>query len=181
MIACCISGYVYVYRFKIDLAGATCAFEKIYWDMKEGQLREEYPKWDGLNSIGSKLEILIKFIEELNKLNENRNILYPPGDDWRDDNTYKLSGNDDYINAINDLIKYVDDNNIINYNKVGNNYCFSEDEKNYCLSEDGKNYEVKITFLSDYINTNNIAAPNTLFGQILLEIREKINPYITKL
>ena len=171
MIACCISGYVYVYRFKIDLAGATCAFEKIYWDMKEGQLREEYPKWDGLNSIGSKLEILIKFIEDLNELNENGNILYPLGDDWRDDDTYKLSGNDDYINAIKELRNYVSDNEIITYTINGKNYSFTKDGDN----------EVKITFLSDYININNIAAPNTLFGQILLEIREKINPYITKL
>ena len=163
MIACCISGYVYVYRFKIDLAGATCAFEKIYWDMKEGQLREEYPKWDGLNSIGNKLEILHKFIKELNVSNENGNILYPIGDDWRDENTLKLSGNEDYINAIKELIKYVSDNEIITFNNTGNNT------------------EGKITFLSDYIKTNNIADPNTLFGQILLEIREKINPYITKL
>ena len=65
MIACCISGYVFVYRFKVDLAGATCAFEKLYWDMKEGQLRKEYPKWDGLNSIGDKLELLSKFIKKL--------------------------------------------------------------------------------------------------------------------
>jgi hypothetical protein len=63
MIACCISGYVFVYRFKIDLAGATCAFEKLYWDMKEGQLREEYPKWDGLDSIGEKLNILSKLTD----------------------------------------------------------------------------------------------------------------------
>jgi hypothetical protein len=67
MIACCISGYVFVYRFKIDLAGATCAFEKLYWDMKEGQLREEYPKWDGLDSIGEKLNILSEFILEFSR------------------------------------------------------------------------------------------------------------------
>ena len=67
MIACCISGYVFVYRFKIDLAGATCAFEKLYWDMKEGQLREEYPKWDGLDSIGEKLNTLSEFILEFSR------------------------------------------------------------------------------------------------------------------
>ena len=112
MIACCISGYVFVYRFKVDLAGATCAFEKLYWDMKEGQLRKEYPKWDGLNSIGDKLELLSKFIEKLMTLNNQGNTLYPPGDDWKDDDNLNLMGSIEYIEAINNLKEKIKENTI---------------------------------------------------------------------
>jgi hypothetical protein len=150
MIACCISGYVYVYRFKIDLAGATCAFEKIYWDMKEGQLREEYPKWDGLNSIGSKLDLLSKFIEELMKLDNEGNTLFFPGDDWRDQDN--LIGSIEYIDAINNLKKMIKEKKIKYSNSTGN----------YLINEEGNN-ELNITFYSYYINTDNIAEPNTSF------------------
>ena len=169
MIACCISGYVFVYRFKVDLAGATCAFEKLYWDMKEGQLRKEYPKWDGLNFIGSKLDNLSKFIEKLMTLNNEGNTLYPLGDDWEEKDN--LIGRREYIEAIKNLKQKIKENKI-KYSIFPNG--------TYGINEEGDN-ELNITFNSYYINTDNIADPNTSFGKIMLEIREKINPYITKL
>ena len=168
MIACCISGYVFVYRFKVDLAGATCAFEKLYWDMKEGQLRKEYPKWDGLNSIGSKLVLLSQFIEKLMNLDNEGNTLYTPGDDWKEEDN--LIGSREYIDAIKRLKEMIN----------GKNIKYSLSEGVYELEEE-TGTDLNITFFSYYIDTDNIAAPNTFFGKIMLEIREKINPYITKL
>ena len=78
--------------------------------MKEGQLRKEYPKWDGLNSIGSKLVLLSQFIEKLMNLDNEGNTLYTPGDDWKEEDN--LIGSREYIDAIKRLKEMINGKNI---------------------------------------------------------------------
>ena len=59
ILACCISGCVSVNRFGFALEGARCAVDRIYYDSLYGQLKEDEPKWKGLNNINDL--VLIQF------------------------------------------------------------------------------------------------------------------------
>ena len=172
MIACCISGFVYLYRFNIDLNGATCAFEKVFYDMKEGQMKKDYPKWEGLESISWKIKNLSGFINKVKKITDEKFLFYPPSDDWGYDDDLKLIGSDTYIRTIKQLI---DDSNSI---KIHYNYNSTID--NYSIHENG-DQSMNIPFFEKYIDSHNLTISKTAFGKILLDIRSKINPYISKL
>ena len=47
ILACCISGFVIVNRFGFALEGARCAFDRIYYDALNGQLKINQPRWEG--------------------------------------------------------------------------------------------------------------------------------------
>ena len=55
-IACSISGFVYAHRYSNYLDGATCGIERIYYDMKDGQIKENNEKWFGFSKIIPVLE-----------------------------------------------------------------------------------------------------------------------------
>ena len=62
LLACCISGFVTTNRFGFALEGSYCSFERFYYDSIYGQLKENYPKWEGLENLSKKLEKLDEFI-----------------------------------------------------------------------------------------------------------------------
>ena len=51
ILACCIAGFVTANRFGFSLNAIQCAYERIYYDIIYGQLKETYPKWEGLVEI----------------------------------------------------------------------------------------------------------------------------------
>ncbi len=173
MIACCISGFVYLYRFNIDLNGATCAFEKVYYDMKEGQMKKDYPKWEGLESISWKIKNLSGFINNVKKFTKEK-AFYPPSEDWGYDDEYQLIGSDTYIRTIKKLI---DDSNSI---KIRYNHNNTIETENYTIDENGDKI-MDIPFFEKYIEKENLTNSKTAFGKILLDIRSKIYPYLSKL
>ena len=63
LLACCISGFVTTNRFGFALEGSYCSFERFYYDSIYGQLKENYPKWEGLENLSKKLEKLNEFIK----------------------------------------------------------------------------------------------------------------------
>ena len=64
IIACCISGYVYAERFKKNLFGSTCAIERLYYNIYDGQiLNTTNPIWIGFSQI-------IQHIYQLNYLRD---------------------------------------------------------------------------------------------------------------
>ena len=62
LLACCISGFVTTNRFGFALEGSYCSFERFYYDSIYGQLKENYPKWEGLENLSKKLGKLDEFI-----------------------------------------------------------------------------------------------------------------------
>ena len=50
VLASCISGFVTVNRFGFALEGARCAFDRIYYDSLNGQLKTFQPRWEGFNT-----------------------------------------------------------------------------------------------------------------------------------
>ena len=51
VLACCISAFVSVNRFGFAIDGAWCAVDRIYYDIKYGQLKTTQPKWEGFNNL----------------------------------------------------------------------------------------------------------------------------------
>ena len=70
IIACCISGYVYAERFKKNLFGSTCAIERLYYNIYDGQiLNTTNPIWIGFSKI----------IQQIYQLNYLRDIFIVDG------------------------------------------------------------------------------------------------------
>ena len=77
VLACCIAGFVTANRFGFSLYGTQCAYERIYYDLMYGQLKETYPKWEGFQVIHNIQENLLKNFGTFNnqeKLNNFDNI-----------------------------------------------------------------------------------------------------------
>ena len=60
--ACCVSGLFTAHRYGYSLNGARCAYERIYYDLKNGQLKLDSPRFDGLNQIETYLTELSKLL-----------------------------------------------------------------------------------------------------------------------
>ena len=59
-------------RYGFSAYGAQCAYERIYYDLKYGQLKTTYPKWEGFQGLNNTLVHL----ENINKtINEEKDIL----------------------------------------------------------------------------------------------------------
>jgi len=65
ILACCISGFVSVNRFGFALEGSRCAFDRIYYDALYGQLKNNTPRWEGLESTKYTLKKISEFCEAL--------------------------------------------------------------------------------------------------------------------
>ena len=68
MLACCISGCVSVNRFGFAIEGAWCAFDRLYYDSLNGQLKATEPKWKGLKGTYDLLDNFKKFINGINTI-----------------------------------------------------------------------------------------------------------------
>ena len=62
VLACCISAFVTVNRFGFALNGARCAFDRIYYDALNGQLKEKGERWEGLEKTRNILRTFKSFI-----------------------------------------------------------------------------------------------------------------------
>ena len=65
MLACCISGCVSVNRFGFAIEGARCAFDRIYYDSYNGQLKTTAPKWQGFKNTSTILDDINSFLVEV--------------------------------------------------------------------------------------------------------------------
>ena len=51
MLACSISACVSINRFGFALDGALCSLDRIYYDFKNGELKDTYPRWTGFKHL----------------------------------------------------------------------------------------------------------------------------------
>jgi hypothetical protein len=65
ILACSISGTVTSNRFGFALEGAWCSLERIYYDSKNGVLKENFPKWTGFSKLREDLKNLNDSIKNL--------------------------------------------------------------------------------------------------------------------
>ena len=120
MLAFCICSFVSVNRFGFALEGALCSLDRIYYDVKNGQLKESSPKWIGLKELNNILDNIKGFETSIGK-----NELPSKREQEGEENEYiKLSseednskiGNYDYNEYISLYIKiYVSYGELKNY------------------------------------------------------------------
>ena len=67
ILACCISAFVSVNRFGFALNGAMCAFDRIYYDIRNGQLKEKGERWEGLDITRGNLDNIENFCIRIKK------------------------------------------------------------------------------------------------------------------
>ena len=70
MLGCCISAFVSINRFGFALDGALCALDRIYYDFKNGELKNTNPKWPGFET-----EVLKTQFDELCKCNNSNKTI----------------------------------------------------------------------------------------------------------
>ena len=73
VLACCISAFVSVNRFGFAIDGAWCAVDRIYYDIKYGQLKTTQPKWEGFNNLTYILKNFNIFISSIPNASEVSN------------------------------------------------------------------------------------------------------------
>lgn len=100
MLAFCICAFVSVNRFGFALEGAWCSLDRIYYDFKNGQLKESYPKWIGLIAIK---ETLNDFNTFENTINQTNTELKPTK--WDNVDEYYVSRYEKIYNSYNELWK----------------------------------------------------------------------------
>ena len=54
-------------RFGIIVRAVQCAYERIYYDSQFGQLKDSFPKWEGLETNLLKLNESKNFIDNIKK------------------------------------------------------------------------------------------------------------------
>ena len=116
IIACCISGFVTTHRFGKMGRAVKCAYERIYYDSKFGQMKDSSEKWEGLEIYSQKLgnsQNLLNNIEgndekitELLSLNEKEEEWKTDEKFYDDNSNYKFKGQyyKDYLTAIKTLL-----------------------------------------------------------------------------
>ena len=94
-LSCSISGFFFAHKYEYYLNGAICGFERIYYNIKDGQVKENGENWLGFSKISNALE-------EIYSLN------LPPNDYNQFD--FQIGeddpiGNSDFKNKIIDIIQ----------------------------------------------------------------------------
>ena len=156
ILACCISGIVMAVRFGKYTRVAQCGYERIYYDSQFGQLKDSYPRWEGLYNNSIKLNKNLKLVNTLDNLaDELANITPAKGYNWRSDNKNLFNGqySDNYIKSINDLIAECDS--------------YKSDLE---VEETGEKFYSK----------NNPNDPSTVVGKFIYESDKKLKELTTK-
>ena len=71
ILACAISGTVTSNRFGFALEGSWCAFDRIYFDSLNGQLKNTYPKWVGFEHLSKNLTNIKNFLGKIQKVQKS--------------------------------------------------------------------------------------------------------------
>lgn len=90
MLACCIAAVVSINRFGFALDGILCALDRIYYDFKYGQIKEQEPKWKGFEIIQG----LVKNLDNFRIAISSSSIILEKGKRDGDGNEYITFGND---------------------------------------------------------------------------------------
>ena len=145
ILACCIAGFVTANRLGFASYGVQCASERIYYDVLNGQLKSNYPKWEGTSNIKSYLNGLnnvydsisideTKLYFNLTSKNCTNGFIYPVPKSFAD---AQCTINEDDLNEINKKL-YEGISSLYNIYKIKS---FSQTIDTDTVSEEIKNIE----------------------------------------
>ena len=138
MLACCISGCVSVNRFGFAIEGAWCAFDRVYYDSLNGQLKTTEPKWKGFENAETLLTNFDSFVSNVKNININ---LINEKCENINNIDYILEKINNSLIQLNNLVSF-DVNGIKNYFRNGNRTEFKKIKDN--LLEDNCFYYGRI-------------------------------------
>ena len=132
----------------------------------DGQLKTTQPKWEGLTNTNEKMEILVKFIT---LAMEDKNTYFPPKNLDLVYNT-EIYATPTLRDNLKNLIEKIDNITFKFYNVENINDVYYE----------GDSYNGYTNFQKVFINSNKMNK-QTIIGQLLVEIYERINPLLKRL
>lgn len=159
LFACGISGLITTVKFGKLVRAVQCAYERIYYDSQYGQLKDTFPRWEGLNNNSLKLK------ESQNLLNIKKNLSsnFFFDDNWEIDSLY-FKGNE----------------NLKMYKFKGKYYKpFIEEMRKIleeCNNKTGRLYYGKDLFY----NNENPSDPKSIVGSYLYKINDVMNQIVEK-
>ena len=131
----CFAGFFFKTFLMEDINGVICSFERLYFDIMEGQINLGLPKWPGLNNMSYKLDTLYNVLQTISSTTNN----------------YDPNNRDGWYNNENSQLVYV------NYEKAIEKLLEIKGEHNYhYLSDRGNNYSSIIQ--TDYVGKINFEA-----------------------
>ena len=75
IIGCCIAGFVTANRLGFTSYAIQCAYERVYYDTINGQLKSDYPRWDGTGKTKTYLSGLVSIYSDV-KVTFSDSIFY---------------------------------------------------------------------------------------------------------
>ena len=67
----CFAGFFFKIFLMEDINGVICSFERLYFDIMEGQINLGLPKWPGLNNMSHKLDTLYNVLQTISSTTKN--------------------------------------------------------------------------------------------------------------
>ena len=163
LIACCISGIVITTRFGKYVKVTQCAYERVYYDSQFGQLKEETPKWGGLQNNLEKISNSATLVKNINGIKEDefKKCFLDNNEIWVEDQEivqnniklYQFRGKyyKPYLEAMNSLITE----------------CNSYGQDLYNMGDDDK--------FPIFYNYNGPDDPETTIGNLIFTIHTKLD------
>ena len=96
----CFAGFFFKTFLMEDINGVICSFERLYFDIMEGQINLGLPKWPGLNNMSYKLDTLYNVLQTISSTTKNYG---PDMNDWQNNENSQLVYKN-YETAIRDLL-----------------------------------------------------------------------------
>ena len=168
----CFAGFFFKDFLLEDINGVVCSFERLYFDIMEGQINIKTPKWPGLYKMEKKLSTLDTILTTIK--NAKNNNLYIEENKWSSPNPPYIYL--DYQNEIKNLMK-LHDNTFVYLNDIGSDYS-SEDESNYIgqINKEayiGFNYYKELISLNTHVNS----CPDTDLSSNLQDSISQLNSF----
>ena len=204
ILACCISGIVIAVRFGKYTRVAQCGYERIYYDSQFGQLKDSYPRWEGLYNNSIKLKNSLKLVNTIGNFeNEDfKTISLDNKTNWKSDPyNYLFNGlyTDSYIESIKSLIdecnkyhsdlevvetgdKFYNQNNSKDISTVIGNFIYESDKKIKELTVKYDVMEESMANINTYAEDYNDEINSTVndFDEISIDLQNYQTGYLDK-
>ena len=168
----CFAGFFFKDFLLEDINGVVCSFERLYFDIMEGQINIKTPKWPGLYKMEKKLSTLDTILTTIK--NAKNNDLYIEKNKWSPTNPPYIYL--DYQNEIQNLMK-LHDKTFVYLNDIGSDDS-SEDESNY-LGQINKEAYIGFNYYKELIslNTHVNSFPDTDLSSSLQDSISQMNSF----
>ena len=153
--ACGISGIVTTVRFGKIVRAVQCAYERVYYDLQYGQLKDSFPRWEGLKNISEKVGNSKKLMDGLANLRDDYSIIESIyGSNWEEIQIDNINLRGKYSNDFRQKIEKL-------INKI----------KSLCNNNNGKIVDKEKKEIIFY-DCSELSKRNTIIGDLINQVNE---------